>query len=260
MNMEQPWSAVPEGMDDTEWKLRLELAGLYRVVHHLGWCDLIFNHITVRIPGPERHFLINPFGLAYDEVTASNLVRIDLQGQSVRPSPWPVNIAGFVVHAAVHQHRHDAHCVIHTHTREGMAVACQTEGLMHDSFYGAMLTGAVAYHDFEGVTVHEDESARIAASLGERDLLILRNHGLLACGADAASAFFNMWLLQRACETQCDAEASGRPLVRLPDTVRSRTREDRERSRIDPQLARTVLDALLREVERKASAETDYRR
>jgi ribulose-5-phosphate 4-epimerase/fuculose-1-phosphate aldolase len=203
------------------------------VVHHLGWCDLIFNHITARVPGPERHFLINPFGLRYDEVTASNLVLIDLDGRPVRPTPWPVNAAGFVVHGAVHRHRDDAHVVLHTHTREGMAVACKAEGLSHDSFYGAMLTGEVAYHPFEGVSVHEGEMERLAASLGPRQMMILRNHGLLSCGPDVPTGFFAMWLLQRACETQCDAQALTGPPEILSPTVRDRTRQDRKRSRID---------------------------
>ncbi len=252
--------AAPSGISQQEWALRLDLAGLYRVVHRLGWNDLIFNHVTVRIPGEERHFLINPFGLRYDEVTASNLVRIDIDGRVVGESSWPVNAAGFVVHAAVHRHREDAHCVLHTHTREGMAVACKAGGLFHDSFYGAMLDGEVAYHDFEGITVHEAEIASLASSLGTRNVMILRNHGLLSCGEDIPSAFFYMWLLQRACETQCDAHSLAGPDNVLSDAVRQRTRQDRKESRVDPQLARTVLDALLREVQGRLSAADDYRR
>ncbi len=251
---------APEGIPPREWALRIELAGLYRVVHRLGWCDLIFNHITARVPGPERVYLINPFGLRYDEVTASNLVLIDLDGQPVRPSPWPVNAAGFVVHSAVHRHRDDAHVVIHTHTREGMAVACKAEGLSHDSFYGAMLTDEVAYHPFEGITVHEGEMDRLAASLGERSMMILRNHGLLACGPDIPGAFFAMWLLQRACETQCDAQSLAGSHEVLTPEVRARTRQDRKRSRLDPRIARTVLASLRREVDAELSPATDYRR
>lgn len=255
-----PRPTPPQGMDPQEWDLRLDLAALYRVVHRMGWCDLIFNHITVRIPGPQRHFLINPFGLRYDEVTASNLVRIDLQGQPVEPGPWPVNAAGFIVHASVHRHREDAHCVMHTHTREGMAVACKAEGLSHDSFYGAMFTGEIAYHPFEGVTVHEDEIPRIAASLGHCNSMILRNHGLLTCGPDLATCFFQMWLLQRACETQCDAQSMSGPQQELDEGVRERTRQDRHTSRVDPKVAQTVLAALVREVEAGLTPDTDYRR
>jgi ribulose-5-phosphate 4-epimerase/fuculose-1-phosphate aldolase len=254
-----PGTAPPPGMDGAEWALRIELAGLYRVVHRLGWCDLIFNHITARVPGPQRRFLINPFGLRYDEVTASNLVLVDLEGRPVAPTRWPVNAAGFVVHGAVHRARDDAHVVMHTHPRAGMAVACKAEGLSHDSFYGAMLSGEVAYHPFEGITVHEGEMDRLAASLGGRSLMILRNHGLLACGADVPTCFFAMWLLQRACETQCDAQALAGPHALLPEAVRERTRQDRHRSRIDPQLARTVLAALRRELDATLTPATDYR-
>lgn len=259
MSTEHPLPPAPAGMAPAEWALRLDLAGLYRVVYRLGWNDLIFNHVTARIPSPERHFLINPFGLRYDEVTASNLVRIDIEGRVIGASRWPVNAAGFVVHAAVHRHREDAHCVLHTHTREGMAVACKAGGLFHDSFYGAMLDGEVAYHDFEGITVHEDEITRLAASLGTRNVMVLRNHGLLSCGEDIPSAFFAMWLLQRACETQCDTQALAGPDNLLGAAIRERTREDRKQSRVDPQLARTVLDALLREVQAGLTPATDYR-
>lgn len=250
----------PAQMSDTEWALRLDLAATYRVAHRMRWNDLIFNHITVRLPGPDNHFLINPFGLRYDEVTASNLVRVDLDGNVVGESRWPVNAAGFVVHSSVHRYRDDAHAVIHTHTREGMAVACKAQGLFHDSFYGAMLTDEVAYHDFEGITVHEDECIRIATSLGDRHALVLRNHGLLTCGEDLPTAFFWMWILQRACETQCDAQALAGADNLLTTAVKQRTREDRRRSRVDPKLARTVLDSLIREVEQSLTSETDYRR
>ena len=258
--MTENTTSVPDGMSPQEWELRLDLAGLYRVVNYLGWNDLIFNHITARIPGNERHFLINPFGLGFDEVTASNLVKIDINGVQIGASAWPVNVAGFVVHASVHRYRDDAHCVLHTHTREGVAVACKANGLFHDSFYGAMLLDNVAYHDFEGITVHEDEVARIAANLGQHNAMILRNHGLLACGEDIASAFFNMWVLQRACESQCDAQALSGNDHLLSTAVKVRTREDREQSRIDPKLARTVLDALLRKCQKELTPETDYRR
>lgn len=250
---------APVGMSPEEWMLRIELAGLYRVVHRLGWCDLIFNHITARVPGVSRHYLINPFGLRYDEVTASNLVLIDLDGRPARPSRWPVNAAGYVVHGAVHRHREDAHVVLHTHTREGMAVACKAEGLSHDSFYGAMLTDEVAYHPFEGITVHEGEMERLAASLGSRQMMILRNHGLLTCGPDVPTAFFSMWLLQRACETQCDAQALQGSHAMLSAEVRERTRQDRKRSRLDPRIARTVLAALRREVDAHLSSGNDYK-
>src|SRR5215510_12341991 len=165
-----------------EWKLRVDLAACYRIFDHLGWIEMIFNHITVRVPGPEKHFLINPFGLTYREVTASDLVKIDIDGNPVGHNAYPVNPAGFIIHAAIHGNREDAHCVMHTHTTTGIAVACKTAGLSHDNFYGAQLTGRVAYHDFEGVTVHPDEQPRLLASIGDKHLVILRHHGLLALG------------------------------------------------------------------------------
>ena len=202
-----PMARRPPGIDEAEWALRLELAAAYRVFHHLGWTESIYNHITVRIPGPEHHYLINPFGLLYSEVTARNLLRVDLQGHKVRPSPYPVNVAGFVIHSAIHRHRADAHCVMHTHTTAGMAVACKEEGLRTDNFNSAQLHGRVAYHDFEGITTDVAEQPRLVASLGDKEVLVLRNHGLLVTGAHVPEAFATMWCLQRACEVQLAADS-----------------------------------------------------
>ncbi len=192
-----------------ERALRVQLAGLYRIFHHLGWSELIYNHISARVPGPEHHFLINPYGLFYDEVTASNLVKIDLAGNVVGHSDYPVNPAGFVIHSAIHAARPDAAVVAHTHTTAGSAIACQAEGLRHDNFYSCILADRVAYHDFEGITVRPDERPRLVASLGDKDFLILRNHGLLTCGADVAACFMNHWVFQRACEIQAATDAAG---------------------------------------------------
>ena len=197
----------PAEIDEAEWAARLELAACYRVFHHLGWIENIFNHITLRVPGPEHHCLINPFGLLYSEVTASNLVRIDLDGRAVRPSPYPVNVAGFVIHGAIHRHRDDARCVMHTHTTAGMAVACKDEGLRTDNFNSAQLYGRVAYHDFEGITTDLSEQPRLVASLGDKEVLIMRNHGLLVTGPHLPAAFATMWCLQRACEVQLAADS-----------------------------------------------------
>jgi ribulose-5-phosphate 4-epimerase/fuculose-1-phosphate aldolase len=168
----------------------------------------------VRVPGPQRHFLINPFGLYYSEVTASNLVKIDLEGNNVGGSDYPVNRAGFVIHSAIHAVREDAHCIMHTHTTEGMAVSCKQEGLAYNNFYGAALEGKVAYHDFEGITVHDDEKQRLVASLGSKNVLILRNHGLLTCGATLGRAFSTLRWLQRACEVQVVTDSmAGKDIV-----------------------------------------------
>lgn len=206
---------APVGMAAAEWDARVELAACYRLLAHLGWHELIYNHVTLRVPGTESEFLINPFGLMFREVTASNLVRIDAEGHVLDGSSHPVNPAGFIVHRAVHMARSDAHCVIHTHTTAGLAVACQEEGLLPLSFPAVFYTDRLAYHDFEGITLDREECGRLAASLGTRNAMILRNHGLLTCGPSVADAFAEMYHLQRACEVQVAALAGGRPL-RLP--------------------------------------------
>jgi ribulose-5-phosphate 4-epimerase/fuculose-1-phosphate aldolase len=196
-------------MTEAERKARIELAACYRIFDMLGWTEMIFNHITVRVPGAEVRFLINPFGLHYREITASSLVLIDIDGNPVRESKWPVNRAGFVIHSAIHGAVPDAHCVMHTHTTSGMAVACLREGLSPDNFYGAMLHGQVAYHEFEGITVNPDERTRLLASIGAKRAVILRNHGLLSWGPSVSEAFLMLWTLQRACDVQLAASAAG---------------------------------------------------
>jgi ribulose-5-phosphate 4-epimerase/fuculose-1-phosphate aldolase len=195
----------PSNIVPAEWKLRLELAATYRVFHARGWSEEIFNHITVRVPGAEPHYLINPFGLDYGEVTAHNLIKIDLEGNQVVPSPYPVNRAGFVIHSAIHAARADAHCVIHTHNTAGVAVSCKPQGITFDNFYAAFLFGNVGYHDFEGVTVHTGEQERLTRSLGANHCLVLRNHGLLVVGHNLAEAYYWNYVLQRACEVQVAA-------------------------------------------------------
>ncbi len=197
----------PAHISAEEWATRVDLAACYRIFDHLGWTELIYNHITVKVPGPGAHFLINPFGLMYREVTASNLVKIDLDGNIVGDSAWPVNPAGFVIHSAIHRHLPAAHCVMHTHTTAGSAVAGKAEGLTWTNFYAAQIYGQVAYHDFEGVTVNPDEQQRLLASLGDKRILILRNHGLLAWGETIAEALVRLWTVQRACEIQLASES-----------------------------------------------------
>jgi ribulose-5-phosphate 4-epimerase/fuculose-1-phosphate aldolase len=192
----------PRDCELDEWRLRLELAACYRVFDKRGWVEEIFNHITVRLPGAERHYLINPFGLHYGEVTAHNLVKVDLAGNVIGRADHPVNRAGFVIHSAIHRARDDAHCIIHTHHSAGIAVSCKAEGLAMDNFYAAFLHGRIAYHDFEGVTVDEGEQTRLVEHLGDKTCLLLRNHGLLVAEHDIASAFYWMYVLQRACEIQ----------------------------------------------------------
>jgi len=209
-------------VSDAERAARVQLAACYRIFNHLGWVEMIFNHITLRVPGPEKFFLINPFGLHYSEITASSLVLIDIDGNPVRESKWPVNRAGFVIHSAIHGAIPDAHCVMHTHTTNGMAVACQKNGLSPTNFYAAQLHGGVAYHDFEGITVEEAEKTRLVASIGHKKAVILRNHGLLAWGPSVPEAYMTLWTLQRACDVQIAASSAG-PLNPIRDEVFAQT-------------------------------------
>ena len=207
------------GVTPEEWALRVRLAAAYRVVEHLGWTESIYGHLTARVPGLDAHFLINPYGLRYDEVTASNLVKIDLEGNPVGPVAHPINRAGFIIHAAVHRARPDLHCVFHTHTTAGMAVAAQAAGLLPISIMASLFWNRVAYHDWEGPTMRMDEQERLVASLGARKVMILRNHGLLTGGASVEEAFLLLFRLQRACEIQVAALAGGTPLAMPADEV-----------------------------------------
>ncbi len=247
--IDTPKSAPLDALDDSERALRLELAGTYRVFAMLGWTELIYNHITVRVPGPHTCFLINPFGLHYSEVTASSLVKVDVDGRVVGASPYPVNPAGVVVHAAIHRAVPHAHCVMHTHTTAGLAVACSEAGLENTNFYSAQLHGMVAYHDFEGVTVRADEGQRLVTDLGDKRLMILRNHGLLSIGETIAQAFARLWTLNRACEVQLATAALGAPRV-IADEIAARS--TRDALQFDPRrgAGEDVLRALLRQVDR----------
>ncbi|MDB2382483.1 class II aldolase/adducin family protein [Porticoccaceae bacterium] len=206
-------------MEKTEQELRVELAACYRIFDYLGWTELIYNHITVKLPGNDHHFLINPYGLHYSEVTASNLVKVDIDGNIMEDTEYTVNPAGILIHTAVHGAREDVQCITHTHTDAGMAVACSTGGLRTDNFYSALLQNRVAYHDFEGLTVLDDEKPRLIANIGNRNLLILRNHGLLTCGRSIPEAFYNMWALQRSCEVQVACDATGKNIIPVSDEI-----------------------------------------
>ncbi|MFB7569973.1 class II aldolase/adducin family protein [Streptomyces sp. NPDC056165] len=196
-----------------ELRLRRELAAVYRLVAHFRMTDLIFTHISLRLPGPDHHFLINPYGLLFEEITASNLVKIDLSGNPVEPTPYPVNPAGFVIHSAIHAAREDAYCVLHTHTKAGCAVAAQRDGLLPVNQMSMEFHNRVGYHDYEGVALNLDEQRRLVADIGGHPALILRNHGLLTVGESAAQAFLRMYYLEKACEIQVTAQAGGGPLV-----------------------------------------------
>jgi len=191
-----------------EWQTRLDLAAAYRLVAHFHWDDLVFTHITAKIPGTE-HYLINPYGLMFDEITASSLIRIDIQGKVLQETPFPINPAGFVIHSAVHSARHDVQCVMHTHTLNGVAVSAQKRGVLPISQQSIFVLASLGYHDYEGVALRDDEKPRLIADLGGKTFLILRNHGLLTVGADVASAFQAMYLFETTCNIQVRALAGG---------------------------------------------------
>ncbi|HZY17342.1 MAG TPA: class II aldolase/adducin family protein [Ramlibacter sp.] len=245
--------AVPPAMHPDEWQARVQLAACYRVFDLLGWTEMIYNHITVRLPdtvtGGRKHFLINPFGLHYSEVTASNLLKIDVEGNKLDDNPWPVNPAGFTVHAAIHDNLPEAHCVMHTHTTAGLAVACSASGLAQNNFYSAQLHGLVAYHDFEGITIHADEAPRLLAAIGDKPAVILRNHGLLTWGRTLPLAFVRLWTLQRACEVQV-AQAVLGPAIPVPEHVAERTVADSFQFDQRFGAGQDVFDALVRRVDR----------
>jgi ribulose-5-phosphate 4-epimerase/fuculose-1-phosphate aldolase len=202
-----------------EWAVRVDLAACYRLVARYGWEDLVFTHITARVPGSEDQFLINPYGVFFDEITASSLVKIDLQGNKVADSPFPVNPAGFVIHSAIHAARHDARCVLHTHTLNGVAVSAQRAGLLPISQHSIAVLASLGYHDFEGPALRDDEKPRLVADLGDKTSLILRNHGLLTVGETVAEAFVAMYYLEASCAIQVRAQAGGGELVPVPKEI-----------------------------------------
>ena len=261
MNVTAQRCAAPQAssMHPDERQARVQLAACYRIFDLLGWTELIYNHITLRVPdsasGGERQFLINPFGLHYSEVTASNLVKVDATGRILDGSRYPVNPAGFVIHAAIHEGIDGAHCVMHTHTTAGVAVASTERGLAQDNFYSTQLFERVAYHDFEGITVRADEGPRLVASIGNRQAVILRNHGLLSWGETLAQALAVLWTLNRACEIQVATHAMGRPLPVSDDVAR---RSSRDALQFDPRhgAGQNVFDALVRKIDR---IDTSYR-
>ena len=212
-------------MAETEQELRVKLAACYRIFDYMGWSEMIYNHITVKVPGPEQHFLINPFGLHYSEVKASNLVKVDIHGNIVEDTDYAVNPAGILIHTAIHAARPDIQCIAHTHTNAGMAVACTQEGLRADNFYSALMHNQIAYHDFEGLTVMDDEKSRLVANLGNKSLMILRNHGLLAGGRSIPEAFQNLWAIERACQVQVTTDSTGRPSIPIGPEILAKSEQ-----------------------------------
>ncbi len=212
-------SEVRAQVSDEEWQIRVDLAAAYRLVAMFGWDDLVFTHLTARVPGPERHFLINPYGMMFDEITASSLVKIDAAGDKVMDSPYPVNPAGFTIHSCIHEAREDAHCVMHTHSLNGVAVSAQKHGVLPLSQQSLFVLSSLAYHDYEGVALNEAEKPRLVADLGTSNFLMLRNHGLLTCAATPADAFLFMYLFEAACMVQVRAMAGGAELVHVAQPI-----------------------------------------
>jgi ribulose-5-phosphate 4-epimerase/fuculose-1-phosphate aldolase len=206
--------AVPGGLQgrvgEAEWRARVELAALYRLIALNGWDDAIFTHVSMRVPGPEHHFLINPYGVFFEEMTASALVKVDLEGEIVGETPYRINPAGFTIHSAIHAAREDAHCVIHLHTAAGVGVSAQAEGLLPLGQNHTIVIPALAYHDYEGIALNLDERERLVRDLGDRTLMLLRNHGTLAVGSAASEAWNGIYFLERACAQQVAALSAGR--------------------------------------------------
>ncbi|MGR3937360.1 class II aldolase/adducin family protein [Streptomyces sp. BRA346] len=259
MTASTPHPTDPAAPDTSaeEVRLRRQLAAVYRLVAHFRMTDLIFTHISARVPGPEHHFLINPYGLLFEEITASNLVKVDLSGHPVVETPHPVNPAGFVIHSAVHASRPDAHCVLHTHTKAGCAVAAQEEGLLPLNQISMEFYGRLGYHDYEGVALNLAEQQRLVADLAGHPAMILRNHGLLTVGETPAQAFLRMYYLDKACEIQVAATAGGAKLVMPPPDIRALTArqlagEDAGSDLQDDKAYDLAWSALLRLVERVA--------
>ncbi len=235
-------------IDQAEWEQRVTLAACYRLVEHFGWTDLIYTHISARVPGEPGHFLLNRFGLLFDEVTASNLIKVDLDGNLIGDTDAPMHKAGFVIHSAIHGGREDVDCVIHTHSKAGVAVAATKDGLLPISQHAQLFYGRVSYHDYEGLAIDIDERARLIRDLGDNPVMILRNHGLLAVGPSIPLAFSNLFNLQFACETQVLAGAGGAALNIPPSKVSAHT----AKLAVDPEAPfGTEWPGLLRMLDRK---------
>lgn len=211
--------SVKAKVSEAEWRARVDLAACYRLVALYGWDDLVFTHISARVPGPEHHFLINPYGMMFEEITASSLVKVDLDGNQVMESPYAINPAGFTIHSCIHAAREDAKCVLHVHSVNGVAVSAQREGLLPISQQATFVLSSLAYHDYEGVALRDDEKPRLVRDLGERNFFMLRNHGLLTVGATPADAFLFMYLFESACMIQVRAQAGGGELIHVAKPI-----------------------------------------
>lgn len=212
-------TTVRAQVSEEEWQVRVDLAACYRLVAMYGWDDLVFTHISARVPGPEKHFLVNPYGLLFEEITASSLVKVSLEGKIVLDTPYFINPAGFTIHSAIHEGREDAHCVLHLHTDYGVAVSTQANGLLPISQNALFPLSSLAYHNYEGVALLEDEKPRLVADLGNKVFMLLRNHGTLTVGKTVADAFMAMYILERACKIQILAQSGNTKLIPISDEI-----------------------------------------
>jgi len=211
--------SLKEEVSPEEWQVRVDLAACYRLVADFGWSDLVFTHITARVPGTEDQFLINPYGMMFDEITASSLVKIDMHGNKLDDSPFPVNPAGFTIHSAIHSARHDVLCVLHTHSLNGVAVSAQAGGVLPISQQSIFVLSSLAYHDYEGVALNDEEKPRLVSDFGDKNFLMLRNHGLLTVGPTIADAFLGMYIFEAACTIQVRAQSGGGKLIEVPQAI-----------------------------------------
>lgn len=237
----------------TEQQLRTQLADFYHLVDHLGWSEMIFNHISVRLPESDV-YLVNPFGLDYTEITPESLIKVNVSGELVGASDYPANPAGFALHGAIHAHRHDVGCIVHTHTNAVSAVAMKKAGIDHNTFYGAQLLGRVSYHDFEGITVYDDERDRMVESLGDKHVLVLRNHGIAVCERDIPTTFMLLWTVQRAAEVQLHAGMMPGPNQDIELAVAERCVETAERLTKGDKAAALLFSSQVRRMRRERPA------
>lgn len=242
-------ASIKDRVSAEEWQVRVDLAAAYRLTAYFGWDDLVFTHISARVPGTDHHFLINPFGLMFDEITASSLVKIDLEGNQIEPSPFMVNKAGFTIHSAVHAGREDAYCVFHLHTVAGTAVSSLEAGLLPINQTAMILNGEIAYHDYEGIAFNHDERPRLVADLGTKSAMMLRNHGTLTVGGTVAGAFMTMYFLERACEIQVAATSGGMKVLTPKKEVQDLVAQQAKMERAGAE--RLVWPALIRLLDKK---------
>ncbi|WOE32607.1 MULTISPECIES: class II aldolase/adducin family protein [unclassified Acinetobacter] len=234
-----------------EWEIRVKLAQCYHLIDYFGWTETIFNHISARLPGEEHHYLVNPFGLNYSEVRPENLLKVDLDGHKLHASEYDANPAGFALHSAVHGARADIRCLIHTHTTPISAIAQKQQGFKHDNFYGAQLLGRIAYHQFEGITLFQDEKVRMIQSFADKHILVLRNHGVAVGESSIEKAFFLLWTVQRAAEIQCQADAMGGEDVQLTADIQQKCTDLTAMLIQDSGFANKFFAAMLRKMQEK---------